>query len=226
MLSAPRRVTDRRAQFIAAMATSAVIVFNQQIITGHSLQPFHYEYYVINYVVLIALVMLTAVFWSRYLNQFRRVAFTLALLLAAGTIVWGYIETTETTEFWDDVNIRRDEAMPVNRRLRELADSVDSAREQTTVNLESLQADSQTTVAPQSVLWSRHQHTFSGVTSWEENKRRYYQLLYYSDLDARWLRSSLTGCTDIEACIGALWLGQVQPDVIVSGKTVDSSGDR
>jgi hypothetical protein len=205
------KFSDRRVQFIAAIALSPVIVFNQQVITGHSLQPFHYEYYVVNYVVLLGIVLLAALFWGRYLARFRRTAVAAALLLTAGAILWGYIETTETTEFWDDVNVRRDEAMPVNRRLRELADSIDSARTQTTVNLESLQADGQTTNAPQPVLWARHQHTFSGVTSWEENKRRYYQLLYYSDLDGHWLKSALTGCSDIEACMALFGWDRFNP---------------
>jgi hypothetical protein len=216
------QLSDRRVQFIAAMALSPVIVFNQQVITGHSLQPFHYEYYVINYAVLLALVLLVAVFWVRYLARFRRFTFILVVLLGAGTISWGYVEATETTEFWDDVNVRRDEAMPVNRRLRELAGSVASGRNETTLNLEPLQADSQTTVAAQPVLWARHQHTFSGVASWEENKRRYYQLLYYSDLDARWLRSALTGCRDIEACMALFGWDRFNPTLSAAARPLTS----
>ena len=212
------KLSDRRVQFIAAMALSPVLVFNQQVITGHSLQPFHYEYYVINYTVLLAFVLLVAVFWVRYLVRFRSVTFILVVLLAAGTISWGYVEATETTEFWDDVNVRRDEAMPVNRRLRELAGSVESGRDETTLNLEPLQADSQTTVAPQPVLWARHQHTFSGVVSWEENKRRYYQLLYYSDLDAHSLRSALTGCSDIEACMALFGWDRFNPTLSAAAR--------
>ena len=37
-------------------------------------------------------------------------------------------------------------------------------------------------VAPQNVLWARHQHIFAGLT-WEENKERYFQMLYYSGVD-------------------------------------------
>jgi len=126
----------------------------------------------------------------------------LALILTTGAIVWGYIEATQTTVFWDDTNVQRDEAMPVNVRLRELAGRDPAqARLQTTINLESLQADSQPTVAPQAVLWARHQHTFAGLESWEENKLRYYQLLYFSGADGNWLHRALSGCADIEACM-------------------------
>jgi hypothetical protein len=204
-------IRDRRLQFVGALAISPVVVFNQQVVTGRSLQPFHYEFYVINYVVLLAIVLLAGVFWGRYISRFRAASATVLLFVACGTVYWGYVEATETTEFWDDVNIRRDEAVPVNLRLRELAGGIDQARTETTVNLESLQADSQTTVAPQPVLWARHQHTFSGITSWEENKRRYYQLLYYSDLDGRWLKGALTGCSDIEACMALFGWDRFNP---------------
>ncbi|HSI88185.1 MAG TPA: hypothetical protein VK918_03960, partial [Pyrinomonadaceae bacterium] len=68
-------------------------------------------------------------------------------------------------------------------------------------NAEPIQADSQPTIAPQGVLWARHQHTFAGVADWEENRRRYYQMLYFQGRDGDWLKSALTRCRDIEACM-------------------------
>jgi hypothetical protein len=50
-------------------------------------------------------------------------------------------------------------------------------------------------------LWARHQHTFAGVADWEENRRRYYQLLYFQGRDGDWLKSALIRCRDIEACM-------------------------
>jgi hypothetical protein len=193
---------DRKAFFIAAFALAPFLVFNQQIITARSLQPFHYEFYVINYVVLLSAVLIVTVFWSRFVSQ-RQIVSTAALsvfgLIAIG---WGYIEARDTTVFWDSINVRRDEAMPVNLHLRGLAGAdIENAKRQTTLNLEAIQADSQPTVAPQSVLWARHQHVFAGLKDWEENKERYYQMLYYSNLKADSLRRSLTGCRDIEACM-------------------------
>jgi hypothetical protein len=196
------KLAEKKVYFIAAFALAPLLVFNQQILTGKSLQPFHYEYYVINYVVLLAIVLIVSVFRQKILERLKPLSIILLSILSIVSIYWGYIETTETTHFWDDVNIRRDEAMPVNLRLKELANgNIETAKQQTTLNLESLQADSQTTVAPQPVVWARHQHVFSGLKDWEENKRRYYQLLYYSDLDAEFLRKSLTGCRNIEACM-------------------------
>lgn len=196
------KLFERKVYFIAAFALAPLLVFNQQVITGKSLQPFHYEYYVINYVVLLGIVLIAAVFWQKIVGRIKILSVILLSAVSLFSIFWGYIETTETTYFWDDVNIQRDEAMPVNLRLKELANgNIEAAKQETTLNLESLQADSQPTVAPQAVIWARHQHVFSGLKDWEENKRRYYQLLYYSDLDANYLRKSLIGCRDIEACM-------------------------
>ncbi|MGB7070588.1 MAG: hypothetical protein WBD22_13925 [Pyrinomonadaceae bacterium] len=189
---------QRKLSFVIALAASPAVVFNQQLVTGRSLQPFHYEFYVINYVVLLAAVLLFSMTWKWLSERSRNAASAAAIILSVLAIAWGYFEASETTRFWDQVNVRRDEAMPVNLRLRELAEDGSTG---STLNLESLQADSQPTVAPQAVLWARHQHTFAGLESWEENKLRYFQLLYFSDRDAEWLRQSLTACRDIEACM-------------------------
>jgi hypothetical protein len=195
-------LSDRKAIFIAALAFSPVLVFNQQILTSRSLQPFHYEFYVVNYVVLLAIVLIFGVFLQDFLSQKRASSFAVLSVVGIAAVVWGGIEARETTVFWNDMNVQRDKAMPVNRRLRELANgNVDFAKHLTTLNLEPLQADSQPTVAPQSLLWARHQHVFAGLHSWEENKKRYYQMLYYSDLDEKWLRASLSSCQNIEACM-------------------------
>ena len=53
-----------------------------------------------------------------------------------------------------------------------------------------IEGDDLPTVAPQAVLWARHQHVFAGET-WAENKERYYQYLYYMNLNENWLNKSL-----------------------------------
>jgi hypothetical protein len=187
---------------VSALLLSPVLVFNQQILTGRSLQPFHYEFYSTNYVLLTGVVLLVSMLWQKFVSPAKLISRSALVAIVLASVVWGYIEASETTKFWDDVNVQRDDAMPVNMRLRELAgDDIGQAKTETTLNLESLQADSQPTVAPQGVLWARHQHTFAGVASWEENRERYYKLLYYSGIDGRRLRSSLIGCEDIEACM-------------------------
>lgn len=196
------KLENKLITFIIAFAAVPFLVLNQQVFTGRSLQPFHYEYYVVNYIVLLSVVLLAAALWFSIPRRPKWAETSLLSAVFAVAVIWGYIEARETTALWDETNVRRDEAMPVNLRLRELAvGDLAAALTSTTINIEPLQGDSQTTVAPQPVLWARHQHTFAGLRSWDENKLRYYQLLYFSDLDADWLKTSLTGCRDIEACM-------------------------
>lgn len=202
LLTKITKLAEKKFHFIAAFAFAPFLVMNQQVLSGRSLQPFHYEFYVINYVVLLSAVLLVTILWQKYLSAIKFLSLGSALILGLSSIVWSYIEARDTTAFWDSTNVRRDEAMPVNLRLKELAaNDIEKAKHLTTLNLESLQADGQTTVAPFPTVWARHQHVFAGLHSWDENKQRYYQLLYYSDLDEQWLKNALTGCTDIEACM-------------------------
>jgi hypothetical protein len=94
----------------------------------------------------------------------------------------------------DEGNIKRDEGMPVARRLEELSKtdtpSPDGLRA-VVFPISMIQSDDLPTIAPQAVLWARHQHVFAGLKSWQESKERYYQYLYYLNLDERWLRDSL-----------------------------------
>lgn len=192
---------DRRLLvLICALAASPITVFNQQIITGRSLQPFHYEYYSINYVAALAVAIAAALIIQRALPA--KALTSAGLMLAATFSVWGVFEAVETTRIWDQINAVRDESVPVNLRLRELAGgSVDPARYRTTFNSEPIQADSQPVSSPHPVLWARHQHTFAGITDWQENKDRYYKQLYFSNRGPEWLRDALSGCSDLEACM-------------------------
>jgi hypothetical protein len=62
-----RRWLDARSPavlFNAALALSVLVVFNQQIITGRSLQPMHYEQYIGNYVALLAATLAAGLLWQ------------------------------------------------------------------------------------------------------------------------------------------------------------------
>jgi hypothetical protein len=216
------RITDtspRRLATIAALLLSPILVFNQQILTGRSLQPFHYEFYVINYVLLTGLVLFAAELWKKFFGSEGQVSKALLSAVVAGSVLWGSVEARQTTSFWDDANAQRDEAMAVNLRLRQLAGSdIDLAKTLTTLNLESLQADSQPTVAPQAVLWARHQNTFAGIESWDENRMRYYQLLHFMGVGVSRLKRSLTGCEDIEACMALFGWDRFNPTLSANAR--------
>ncbi|HEX8457418.1 MAG TPA: hypothetical protein VF656_08990 [Pyrinomonadaceae bacterium] len=55
---------DPSVLFNAALAACVLVVFNQQLITGRSLQPMHYEQYIGNYVALLAAALAATLLWQ------------------------------------------------------------------------------------------------------------------------------------------------------------------
>ena len=183
--------------FLLAFALVPFVVFNHQIVSGRSLQPFHYEYYVVNYISALVVVLTLFLFLRRV--RAPKIYTAILLFLGFAAIAWGFIEAKYTTKvlmFW---NLEREDSLPVTKRLEEIAATENRAdtKSLVTLNLDYVQADNQPVDAPYAVLWARHQHVFAGV-GWEENKERFYQMLYYSDRDADWLRQDFRR-GDIEA---------------------------
>jgi hypothetical protein len=188
---------NRRTLFAAAFALTPLLVFNQQVVTGRSLQPIHYEVFIVNYVAMLAVVLAAALIWGMTgagaASARRKLTSHVLLIVALATFGWGVVEANITTHVVDEQNIIRDDAMLVGRRLRELAHEAEGAGAEKpgvvfAPNL--IQGDDLPTQAPQGVLWARHLHIFSGTT-WEESKERFYQHIYYTGLNAQWLEAEL-----------------------------------
>jgi len=111
-------------------------------------------------------------------------------VLTMAAVVWGFFECHYTVRVLDDVNLARDEQMPLARRLTELAQNDPEPHKTVVLNLNIAEADDLPTVSPQAALWARHQHVFTAVTT-EENKERYYQYLYYQGWTGRQLANSM-----------------------------------
>ena len=184
---------DPATLFTLSLALVPLVVFNQQIISGHSLQPIHYQVFIGNYVAAFALVLTLGILWRGISRNHPKLSSGLLTSLAVIAAVWGIVECHYTVRVLDEANIARDEGMPVAKRLTELAatdtPSPDSRRA-VVMPFSMIEGDDLPTVAPQAVLWARHQHVFAGET-WAENKERYYQYLYYMNLDEGWLNKSL-----------------------------------
>lgn len=184
---------DRATLFTLSLALVPLVVFNQQVLTGRSLQPIHYQVFIGNYVAGLALVLTLGILWGAIRRKYPKPSFVLVSLLAVIAAVWGIVECHYTVRVLDEANILRDQGMPVAKRLEELSatdvPSPDSLRA-VVMPYSMVEGDDLPTVAPQAVLWARHQHVFAGVT-WEENKERYYQHLYYMNLDENWLAKSM-----------------------------------
>jgi hypothetical protein len=106
-----------------------------------------------------------------------------AMVLVAA---WGFVECHYTVRVLDDANVERDMALPVARRLEELAKSDPDPHRSTVLSYDWVFADDMPSIAPQNILWARHQHVFAGL-SWEESKERYYLQMYYQRWDDRTL---------------------------------------
>ncbi len=199
-------VRDRAVLFTVSLAMTTIVVFNQQVLTGRELQPIHYQVFIGNYVAGLSAVLTAGLFWRTASagNKLRTIAATALALLAAG---WGFVECHYTVRILDDVNVARDEAYPVAQRLAQLARGSTDPHRDTVLHMAIAEADDLPTVAPQAVLWARHQHIFAGVTT-QENKERYYQLLHYSGVSPDQLASAIKSGDDIVSVIALFGWGR------------------
>jgi hypothetical protein len=180
---------DRPTIFAFSFALVPLLTFNQQVITGRSLQPIHYQVFIVNYVAAFSLVLATGLVLKTTFEKYRQMSALAISIVALAAIAWGFVECHYTVRVLDEANLARDEAMPLARRLSELAPNdtpSPDANRAVVFPVDILTGDDEPTVAPQAVLWARHQHVFAGV-SWDENKERYYQTLYYMGYDEKWL---------------------------------------
>ena len=190
-------IRDRGFLFALSLALVPFAVFNQQVLTGQSLQPIHYQVFIGNYVAGLALTAAVGLLlrgrsdgaaenvWGD--RVWPKATFA---VVAVAAVIWGFVECHYTVRVLDDVNILRDEQMPLARRLTELAKADPDPHRTTVLHLALSEADDLPTVAPQATLWARHQHVFAGVT-WQETKERYYQYLYFQGVTESQLAYSL-----------------------------------
>ena len=180
------------ALLAASFALTPFAVFNQQLVTGRSLQPVHYEQFIANYVALAALALALVLVWRGRAARggAPRVGLPRNVLagVALAALGWASVEVVIATRRAAQLNLWGDEARPVYLRLVGMG-ATDGELEPATgqrrlvFSPDIAQADRLPTVAPQAVLWAPHMFVFSGVTPAEE-KERLYQQLYYSNIDA------------------------------------------
>jgi len=213
----------RGTLFAISLALTPIVVFNQQVLTGHSLQPIHYQVFIGNYVAGLALVLTLGLLWRPIAVRTKfpvQVAGWLLALVAAG---WGFVECHYTVRILDEVNVVRDEAYPVARRLAEIGGNDPNRHQKVVIHFGIAEADDLPTVAPQAVLWSRHQHVFAGVT-WQENKERYYQQLFYNDVGPQQLANGIKRDGDLVSMIALFGWGR-HTDRLNAGATPLTFGE-
>lgn len=105
---------DPRVIFALSFALFPFAVFNQQIVTGRSMQPVHFDYYSANYAVLVGVVIVVSLFWRPIPNR--------ALIwIATLCFLWGAVEIGLLSRARTPVDVVDDQIVPVLLRLKGLA---------------------------------------------------------------------------------------------------------
>jgi hypothetical protein len=192
---------ERAPLFTASLALSVIAVFNQQIATGLSLQPMHYEQYVGNYVALAALALACVLLWQGKARADERatgvdeggarvdegaarrlVPHKLWVPVALLALAWGACESVTTTLSFARQNARHDDWLAVTRRLDELARGV---RHEPTdpfpvvFNPDDFRMDHVPANSSYAVLWAPHTFAYSSLTR-AENRERVFQFLHFA----------------------------------------------
>jgi hypothetical protein len=167
------------------------VVFNQQVITGRSLQPFHYEVFIANYAVLLGAFLVIVTIWRspQAMEPLVRPRILARLLFVA--ILWGLVEVVAPTKVIVRIGQFTDRAVAICQRLGQLA-KTDKARSYTTEGLDPrplvLASDDKValilpTFAPYALLWDSH-FEFLDLHP-NEKRERFYKYLYYTGIDER-----------------------------------------
>ncbi len=156
---------------LLSLALTPVILFNQQVITGRSLQPVHYELFIANYMVLTAAVMLIGVLKPDRTSE-KRNRFLVYLAIAA--FAWGSFESFTSANRSMTVAEIRDGSLPAIR-----AAAADKSRKQVIVATNFVTADIIPSVPNAVSFWNAHTSSAGGIGV-EENKRRFYRYLYFA----------------------------------------------
>ena len=174
--------------FAASFALMPLVVFNQQVITGLSLQPFHYEVFIANYVALLGAVLAIAIIWRRPQDLEQPVPQRILSRLLFVALLWGLIEVVAPTKVIVRISQFTDRAAAICQRLEQLAKtdktlsySTEGAARPLVLASEDKVALILPTFAPYALLWESH-FDFLDLDP-NERRERFYKYLYYTGID-------------------------------------------
>jgi hypothetical protein len=209
---------EKRTSFALSFIFVPFVVFNQQVLTGRSLQPFHYEMFIANYLVLIGAV-LTVCLCSGHGTGRAIGSNKIAIYVALIAVWWGALEVILPTRVIKRNDEFADQSAPVGKRLREWA-----TQERNFVPISSLVfvTDNKLSIilptfAPQPVLWAP-QFDFLHLQPGEA-RERFYKNLYYSGIRGPELGEELSQRMNPFAA-AAFGHERVIPDLAVNAKPI------
>ena len=189
-------LSDPRVIFTASFGLLPFLVFNQQVVTGRSIQPFHWEVLIVNYVVLVGVVMLLKLFAIAIRT---RTAISIVLLCLS----WAAVEVGIPSPIRSRNDVKLDQMVPVLRHLDQLSNTDGTRQElrergETSVVVFSPEYGISRllpTWAPQALLVGTGTASFQALPE-DERKEWIYLHLYYSGKDEDFLRQLLNDRID------------------------------
>lgn len=175
------RASEPSVLFTLAFAATPFLVFNQQILTGRSLQPFHYEVFIGNYTAVLAALMVVWLAFRNFLATRPGLARVAIAALACAAILSGAAEAVLLSKRQLRGNLISDGARPALLRLAELGKTRGDGKPDTASIVYApnfVVANALPSTAPQAVLWGQYLFLFPDV-SLAEDKERLAQFLYY-----------------------------------------------
>jgi hypothetical protein len=180
-----------RTLFALSFALAPILLFNQQVITGHSLQPVHYELFISNYIVLVAFVLLLSLIFRHLAKGAERPSFRWALLLLAMFATgWGTWEAVGSSDRKIEFSVLRDETVNPIEYIKEQTAGAEGPIVVYSNNF--VATGFVSTIAPFRALWNPHTSSASGVTI-AENKRLFMLYMYYSGYEEGGVVKALRG---------------------------------
>jgi hypothetical protein len=216
-----RRINWRAPEILFALSLSLtpLVVFNQQVITGRSLQPFHYEMFIANYVALAGAALAVFLAWQARQISVRQLGSRAAVRVLIIALWWASVEVVIHTKAIVRESQHIDGAAAVCQRLRQRSISNPigpNAGEDPRPLVLTTDYDVSIilpTFAPQAVLWSPNFDFLNLQPS--ENKNRLYEYLYYTGMDREGL---VRGLRKPMSTLAAVVFGheRVLPDLAVN----------
>ena len=194
ILSSRKRIDLKAKEVLIALTFFAtpIILFNQQVITGHSLQPVHYAVFIANYLVLAAFILLASA-WIRAAAFDSAITKKILVYVASAAILWGFIEASGSARFNAVASEIRDESLPGIQMIEKMRQGDPAVPTRPVVLANNfITSDSIPTFSTFRPLWNPHTSSAGGVSP-EENKRLFYLYFYYSGYSGKDLADALNG---------------------------------
>ena len=212
------RLSDPLIIFTLAVGLTPLVVLNQQVVSGRSLQPVHFEIFVTNYLALIAVVMLFAALMNSQKATVPAATLRKALMyMAVISAAWGTVETVTATNRSSFAAEVRDRAASAIK----LAEKDSAGSKAVVLTPDMVTGDFIQSVSNLHPLWSPHTSSGGGV-SLSENKRLFYLYIYQNGVTDKELGNALRARV-FEVTAAVFGSEQALPELGGDGQTISDA---